>query len=95
MLCADASLFVQSLCASLFRQATPEHPYCCCCCMSGDVHTPRLTGVKDLSAKISTHAADTQKTAPTASELAEQVRREVDRSDVAIIMVILAFSISR
>lgn len=38
-----------------------------------DVHAPTLTGVTELSAKISTHAADTQKTTPTASELAEQV----------------------
>lgn len=40
---------------------------------------PPLAGVKDLSAKIATHAKDTQKTAPTASELAEQVHTEADR----------------
>lgn len=56
--------------------------------MSGDILTPPMTGVKDLSAKISTHAADTQKTASTASELAEQVHTvhaEPDRSDVEMV----------
>ena len=50
--------------------------------LSGDILAPPLTGVRDVSGKISTHAADTQKTAPTALELAEQVHTEADRSDL-------------
>lgn len=53
--------------------------------MSGDILAPPLTGVRDVSAKISTHAADTQKTAPIASELAEQVHTEADRSALGMV----------